>query len=241
MTRDKQQSRESRWPGRPRVSALVAGLAALAVAGVSAVAAPAPVGTQTAIAVPRPAPMAPPTKLDRRQAIDCAASGLSVLGRSKCWAWTYGGHAVMRYDHWTEDSQDGPSCAFNWQAADFGNGGFIGYVRYVALPRDASIWCSLGGWGYVTQHRMGTISGRSRGAADLTVPVRSGDRFVSSFTSSDGRACRAFIVLGPGVVNFRFKDSRAYHIEGDLCAPVGTSISDADIDPYIASIKVAGL
>ena len=145
----------------------------------------------------------------------------------------------MRSDAWAEDySTAAPQSTSDWEALRSWIVDFSGYVRHVSLKPGAWIYCTFSGYAYVILSRMRTISERTKAAKGMTFPERSGDRLVSPFISHDGLSCRAFIVLGPEVVNFRHWEARAYHIEGELCAPAETAMSDADLNTYIGSIKL---
>jgi hypothetical protein len=178
------------------------------------------------------------TNRSEHQPIDCAASRLSVPGQYHCRLWSADFNARQRPRASHEGSISGEACTREQGSARIDVPQHFGVVRYVMLSPGAHFDCAVGGWKSINVNRMRSISPETRTATEIAFPQRSGDRFVSAFTSEKGLACRAFILLGPLEQNrYHNFDFREHRIEGYVCARDGAVLIDSAFEAFLGSIQ----
>jgi hypothetical protein len=65
-------------------------------------------------------------------------------------------------------------------------------------------------------------------------------RSVSTFIAASGDNCRAFVVDGPTKsAHHRWADNHEYRMDGYLCATAGATVTDADLESYLVSIRLS--
>ena len=66
---------------------------------------------------------------------------------------------------------------------------------------------------------------------------------MSDFTSDEGLACRAFILLGPEAqtrlksIYGGFRDYRQYRIQGYVCPKAGAVLTDPEFEAFLGSVQ----
>jgi hypothetical protein len=174
-----------------------------------------------------------------RQRIDCAISRLSVPGQYDCRIWSVDYTANHRPRVWFEDSLPGAGCTREIGSVQVNAAQYVGYVRYVMPSPGAHFDCVVSGWQSIDRNRMRSISEETEAAIDMGFPQSSGDRFVSAFTSDEGLACRAFVLLGPVAQTRRHHgDFRQYRIQGHLCPKTGAVLNDLEFEAFLGSMQL---
>jgi hypothetical protein len=179
------------------------------------------------------------TNRSEHQPIDCAASRLSVPGQHHCRIWSVDYNARQRPSVWHEDSIPGAACTQEDGSARIGAPRLFGSVRYMMPSPGAHFDCAVSGRLSINLNRMRSISEVTEAATDMAYPQSSGDRFVSTFTSDKGLACRAFILLGPATLTrYHNRDSREYRILGYVCPREGAVLTDPEFEAFLGSIQL---
>jgi hypothetical protein len=171
--------------------------------------------------------------------VDCRASPIVVSGAEKCWRSEVRRNALRSPYTWHEDTAPSVECVIRIDSVQLTpSDGFDGFVRLIRLQPGAHMDCVLWGRSVGTLRRMRSIATIVSGAPDLTFPRQSGDRFLSDFSSPEGRRCIAFIALGPTAPSRHPYDHRAYRLEGFYCAPAGAALAEADVGARLGLITV---
>ncbi len=184
------------------------------------------------------------TDRSEHQPIDCAASRLSVPGRHHCRIWSVDLVSHRRKPGvWSEDGVPGAECTHEHGSARIDAPQYSGQVRYVMPSPGAHFDCAVGGWQSLNRPRMRSKGREPRTATEMGFPQSSGDRSVSAFTSDEGLACRAFILLGPEAqtrlksIYGGFLDYRQYRIQGYVCPKNGAVLTDPEFEAFLGSIQ----